>query len=158
MERRIIPKRKAAKESPQTAINRLRRGCRTAQVIVRFVEHHPVDAQHLDLFNGLVALYQWAQVHAHFAGFIFGGMEKLAKIPWVRAFVNWLNPRQHSWNRVILEVLGMGAALAVAEVIGEGAPNRSIILLVLTVFIGIEGAGVLLGYVLFRQFLEIIRS
>ncbi len=44
------------------------------------------------------------------------------------------------------------------EVLGEGAPNRSIILLMLTVFIGIEGAGVLLGYVLFRQFLGIVRS
>jgi hypothetical protein len=81
MERRIIPKRKAAKESPQAAINRLRAGCRTAQVIVRFAEHHAVDARHLDLFSGLVALYPWAQVHAHFAGSIFGGMEKLVRFP-----------------------------------------------------------------------------
>jgi len=118
----------------------------------------PVGESHEDLIDDLVALYRWLQVHAHFAGFLFGGMEKLAKISWARAILHWLNPRQHAWNVVVLAALGMGTALVVAEAIGEGAPNQSIFLLVLTVFIGIEGTGVLQGYVLFKQFLGIMRS
>jgi hypothetical protein len=43
------------------------------------------------------------------------------------------------------------------EMLGEGAPNRSLILLVVTVYIGVEGAGVVLGYALFRHYLEIVR-
>ncbi len=78
--------------------------------------HPPVGESYEDLLDDLVALYQWTQVHAHFAGFIFSGMEKLAKISWVRTFVNWLNPRQHTWNMMILAALGMGTALVVAEV------------------------------------------
>ena len=111
-----------------------------------------------DLLDDLYALYQWMQIHARFAGGLFSWIERLANISWVRAIVNWFNPRKHRWNIVILVALGMGTALVMAEAIGEGAPNRSLIVLVLTVFIGIEGAGVLLGYVLFGQFLGIVRS
>lgn len=128
-----------------------------SSAIVRLV-FPSTDGPYEDLMDDLFALYQWLQVHAHFAGFLFSGMERLAKVSWARAIIHWLNPRKHPWNVVILAALGMGAALVVAEAIGEGAPNQSIILLVVTVFIGIEGAGVLLGYILFRQFLGIVRS
>jgi hypothetical protein len=116
------------------------------------------DAPYEDLFDDLMALYPWLQAHARFAGFLFDGIEKASKISWVRSLINWLNPRKHTWNAVILAALGLGIALVMAEAIGEGAPNQNVILLVLAVFIGIEGAGVLLGYVLFRQFLGITRS
>jgi len=116
------------------------------------------DAPYEDLFDDLVALYHWLQAHARFAAFVFDRTEKLSKISWVHSLINWLNPRKHTWNMVILAALGMGIALVMAEAIGEGVPNQRIILLVLAVFIGIEGAGVLLGYLLFRQFLGITRS
>ena len=84
-------------------------------------------------------------------------MEKFVNIAWMRSLINWLNPRKHAWNFVILVALGMGVAFLTAEAIGEGAPAQNVIPLILAVYIGIEGAGVLLGYVLFRRFLGIFR-
>jgi hypothetical protein len=118
----------------------------------------PAGGQYEDFLDDLFVLYQWLKVHANFAGFLFGWMEKLVNIPWVHALTNWLNPRKHTWNSVILVALGMGIALVMAEAIGEGMPSHSVVLMVLTVFISIEGFGVLLGYVLFKQFLGIFRS
>jgi hypothetical protein len=116
------------------------------------------DRPYEDVLDDFSALYQWLQAHAHFARGLFMWIERFAAIWWVRAVANWLNPRKHTWNLAILAALGMGVALVLAEAIGEGAPDRSRILLVLTVFIGIEGAGVLLGYILFRQYLGIVQS
>jgi hypothetical protein len=48
--------------------------------------------------------------------------------------------------------------LVIVEAIGEGAPDPGAMLMVLTVFIGIEGVGVSLGYALYRRFLGIFRS
>jgi hypothetical protein len=118
----------------------------------------PTGGQYEDLLDDLFALYQWVKVHANFAGFLFGWIEKLASIPWVHALANWLNPRKHPWSSVVLVALGMGVALVAAEAIGEGMPSRSVVLTVLTVFISIEGLGVLLGYFLFKRFLGIFRS
>ena len=53
--------------------------------------------------------------------------------------------------------LGMGIFFIAAETAGEGLPQSRLILLVFGVFIGIESAGVLLGYALFRRFLGIFR-
>jgi hypothetical protein len=111
-----------------------------------------------DVLDGLPALYRWAKVHAHWGGGIFRWMEKLAGVSRVRAAADWFNPRKHTWRFVIPAALGMGIALVLAEAIGEGAPQNSAIPMVLAVFIGLEGAGVLLGYVLFRRFLGIFRS
>jgi hypothetical protein len=118
----------------------------------------PVGEQYEDFLDDLLALYRWLEAQAHDASFLFSQMEKLARISWMRAFINGLNPRQHSWNFVILVALGMGIALVIVEAIGEGAPDPGAMLMVLTVFIGIEGVGVSLGYALYRRFLGIFRS
>jgi hypothetical protein len=110
-----------------------------------------------DLIEDLSALYQWAKAHAGPAGFVFPLIERAVANPPLRAIIRWLDPRQHAWNLVILAGLGMGLVLVTMEMLAEGAPNRSLILLVLAVFMGIEGAGALLGYALFRQYLGIFR-
>jgi len=117
----------------------------------------PAGGPYEDIFDDLFSLYQWIKAHARFPGFLFRGMEKFVNIAWMRSLINWLNPRKHAWNFVILVALGMGTAFLIAEAIEEGAPARNVIPLILAVYIGIEGAGVLLGYVLFRRFLGIFR-
>jgi hypothetical protein len=125
-----------------------------SSVLARFV-FPPFADQGGDLVDDLLAFYHWPGIRARFAGSFCGWMEKLAALPWVRAPIAWLNPRRHPWRAVILVALGLGLALVTAEAIGEGVPNPSVIWLVLTLFITLEGSGVLLGYVLFRQYLGI---
>jgi hypothetical protein len=110
-----------------------------------------------DVLDDLLAHYRWIKAHARPAGFVFDGIEKAAAISPLRRVIQWLNPRQHAWNFVLLAAVGMGIAFLLIETLGEGAPNRNLIMLVAAVFIGIEGAGVLLGYALFRQYLGIFR-
>ncbi len=118
----------------------------------------PGVAPSQDLLDDLSALYQWAKAHSGPAGFVFHWIEKAVAISLLRRAIGWLNPRQHAWNFVVLAAVGLGLAFLLIEILSEGAPNRSLIMLVAAVFIGIEGAGVLLGYALFKQYLGIFRS
>jgi hypothetical protein len=53
----------------------------------------------------------------------------------------------------------MGGSLMLTEALNEGiSTNTNIVMLVLAVFLGIEGAGVILGYLLFAEFLGIFRK
>jgi hypothetical protein len=114
-----------------------------------------------DFLDDLWALYQWFKDHASFAASLFLRLEKavsnLVNMSWGRALTSWLNPRKHPWSIAALLALGMGILLIAAEAIGEGLPQARLILLVFGVFIGVESAGVLLGYALFRRFLGIFR-
>jgi len=121
----------------------------------------PTGEQSKDFLDDLYALYEWVKVHVSFASPILRSGERfslaLANVSWIHGCINWLNPRKHAWNLVILAGLGMGLALLVVETVAEGAPRPSIILMVISVYVGIESAGVLLGYALFRQYLGIIK-
>jgi hypothetical protein len=126
-------------------------------VIVKLI-FPPTGKASEDLLDDLFALYQWLKIQAKFASYIFNLSEKIVYHAWVRAVINWLNPRKHTWNAVLLLGLAIGGALLIVEAIGEGAPDQRIFLLVLSVYVGLECAGVLLGYALFKQYLGIIRS
>ena len=82
---------------------------------------------------------------------------RLQGVPLIKKFQlpRRLNPRRHPWLLVILLALGAGLALLAAEGLGEGLPKPEAMLLVAGVYVGIEGAGVLLGYVLFNRYLGI---
>jgi hypothetical protein len=122
----------------------------------------PCGEQSEDFLDDLYALYEWVKAHANSAGSIFRSGERvslaLAKIAWISGCINWLNLRKHAWNLVILVGLGMGLALFAAEAAAEGAPKASAILMVVSVYTGIETSGVLLGYALFKQYLWIIKA
>jgi len=54
--------------------------------------------------------------------------------------------------------LAMGGSLMLVESLSEGlSTNTNVVLLILAVFLGIEGAGIVLGYFLFAEFLGIFR-
>jgi hypothetical protein len=102
-----------------------------------------------DLIDDLAALYRWLKSHT--SGFIsfFSTCEQILGSSFLRPIVNWLNPRKHAWNGILLFGMFMGLALALAEAIGEGGlglyqVNRFIA--VATAFVGLEGSGVLVGY------------
>jgi hypothetical protein len=110
-----------------------------------------------DLLDDLGAVYIWIRTRTRFAGFLFCGIEAIASNPWFRTIMHWLNPREHHWNLMLLAALGTGLLLIRMESLSEGAPNLAVILLVFGIYVGIEGAGVLLGYVLFNRYLGIFR-
>lgn len=118
-----------------------------------------IDPQYEDLIDDLIAIYYWIKGCADFADDLFKIIEKFAGKSWIRPVFGWLNPRQHAWNLVSLIAITTGVALALVEALGEGVasdPGRAII--VVSVFIGLEGAGILLGYGLLARFLGIYRS
>lgn len=81
------------------------------------------------------------------------------KIHWLQRLFSWLNPRHHKWNLIVLIAFLLGGLLMFAEALNEGvSTNANMILLILAIFIGMEGAGVVLGYILFRKFLGLFRE
>ena len=108
-----------------------------------------------DLLDDIASIYRAAKSRVR----IISVFENLAKIWWLRSFVDWLNPRQHKWNFIVVTALAMGVVLLLAETIHEGvSTSTNVVLLVITVFVGIEGLGVFFGYLLFGEFLEIFRK
>ena len=118
-----------------------------------------LDFTYEDFYDDLAAIYRRTKVRlARFTG-AFEGFEKVATSPPVRRLVDWLNPRRHPWNLVILLALGMGILLAAAEAVGEGLPgNWRLARLVLSLFIIMEAAAVVTGYLLLGNYLGIYRA
>ncbi|HEX9334113.1 MAG TPA: hypothetical protein VF896_19625, partial [Anaerolineales bacterium] len=86
-------------------------------------------------------------------------LENFAKISWLRTLFSWLNPRKHKWNLIVLIALTMGGSLMLVETISEGiSTDTNMVLLLLAIFLGIEGVGIVLGYFLFAEFLGIFRE
>ncbi len=84
--------------------------------------------------------------------------ERADRGSWGLRFTRWLNPRRHRFHLAVLFAIGMGIAVALAEVIGEGLPDELRRAAAVTaIFVGLEGAGVLLGYALFARFLGVFR-
>ena len=107
-----------------------------------------------DLIDDLVSIYHWFKRRFDFGAELFRAIEKLGGIPRVRSILSWLNPRRHPWNIIVLVAIVMGISLAAIEALSEGASsNLNIFVLVASVFIGIESAGLLLGYGLLSGYL-----
>lgn len=115
----------------------------------------PTERRFEDVLDDFASMYQAAKSRIRGVSLL----EKLAEIQLLRSLFERLNPRGHKWNLVLLVALVMGAALLLAEALNEGlSTNMNIALLVIAVFVGIEGLGVILGYQLFGEFLGIFRK
>ena len=108
-----------------------------------------------DVLDDLASIYREIKSRAKF----IAQVERFAKVNWLRNLLRWLNPRRHKWNLVLCIGLVVGISLMLIEAIGEGlASNPSVVLLLFVVFVGIEGAGIIFGYILFSSFLGIFRE
>ena len=109
-----------------------------------------------DFIDDLASIYRWLKGHAGYLSALFTVFEKMRNWSLVSAVIRWLNPRQHPWNSLVLIGIFMGAVLALAEAVGEGGPGPRFAMVV-AVFIGLESAGILLGYALIAQPLGLFR-
>ncbi len=118
-----------------------------------------VDIRFEDSMDDFVAIYRWFKSYAGLAVGLFNLAEKFVNLAWMRALLEWLNPRRHNWNFIVLIAVATGIALASAEAIGEGAsPDFGRFVLVMSVFIFIGGIGVLVGYRLLGKFLGLYQD
>jgi len=113
-----------------------------------------VDSQYGDSMDDFIAVYRWIKSRAGWAVGPFDLVERFINLTWMQTLLTWLDPRKHRWNFSILIAAGTGIALAATEAVGEGvSTDHGIFLLVMSVFIGIGGAGVLVGYGLLGKYL-----
>jgi hypothetical protein len=119
----------------------------------------PSDTQTpVDILDDLVCLYQGLKIRLSKIGFLFHGVEAIARQPLIRMLIRWLNPRRHAWDIILLVALAVGMSLVAAESILEEIPSLQSFLLVLGILVGLEAAGVVLGYVLFNDYLQIFKT
>ncbi len=108
-----------------------------------------------DILDDFAAIYREIRSRIKFIPWL----ENDTKIGWLQRFFSWLNPRRHKWNFIVMIALIVGGSLIVVETFHEGLSSDSnVVLLVFAVFLGIEGAGIFLGYLLFEEFLGIFRK
>ena len=94
-----------------------------------------------DLIDDLTSIYRSARSHTFFLSFIFRWVDHVIDSSNVQRILNWLNPRKHQWNLIVVLALIMGAAILLAEIVSEGAPNSNKLILVTAVYISMEGMG-----------------
>lgn len=86
------------------------------------------------------------------------GTDRIIENPVIRAAGKLLNPRVYPWRGVVLIGVVLGLGLVLIEAVGEGAPAPlSRLSLVLSVFVGLEGSGVVLGYALLGRTMSLFR-
>lgn len=111
-----------------------------------------------DLIDDFAAVYQWLRAHSGFLVVVFIVLEKMSNTSFVRLVVNWLNPRKHPWNVCILLGILIGGILVLAETLGGGGPQHlGQLLLIVSIFIGLECVGVVLSYALLARPLGLFR-
>lgn len=111
-----------------------------------------------DLLDDLAAIFQSVLPHSTHVEWVNLRIKKLAALSLVLWVIHWLNPRRYPWRLVVLTSAAMGLLLLLAETMAEGiAPDPGKALLVMGVYIGMEGLGVALGYFLFGTYLGIYR-
>jgi hypothetical protein len=129
-------------------------------IIVRnlaFLILPPEDNSGSDLISVLNAFYSGVKSRITFLKPFFAFIEKGLKRRKAKTLIDWLNPRKHRWNLVILIIVFSGSALAFFEGSGEGwigFTKKS--LLLYSVYLGGETAIVLLFYGLFGSYLGMV--
>jgi len=112
-----------------------------------------------DSIDDFVSVYLWFK--AHIGPFVVccNLLEKIFGWPFLYPVRDWLNPRKHIWNIVILIGIVLGIGLALAEAFGEGGGIHQIgrFALIASIFIGLECVGVLLGYLLLAKPIGLFR-
>jgi hypothetical protein len=113
-----------------------------------------------DFIDDLAALYRWLKAHIGRFSMFFTTCEKILGSSFLRPILNWLNPRKHPWNAILLLGISLGLLLALAEGLGEGGlephqVNRFIA--VATLFVGLEASGILVGYAFLAKPLGLFR-
>jgi hypothetical protein len=114
-----------------------------------------VEMEFEDVLDDFAAIYKYIKSRI---GLAFQ-LEKLINAKILHRFADWLNPRSHKGNFIMLIALAMGGSLMLVETLSEGiSTDTNVVLLVLGVFLGLEGVGIVLGYCLFAEFLGIFRK
>jgi|SRR5215467_2207071 len=112
-----------------------------------------------DFLDDLASVYRWLKAHIGHLVVLCTFFEKMLGLPFVCPILSWLNPRNHSWNFMILIAIVLGVVLALAETIGEGSSHQiGRLAIVVAVFISLEASGVLLGYALLAKPLGLFRQ
>ncbi len=112
-----------------------------------------------DVFDDVSAIIkEWGKHIQILDGTVHWILKAIAQKP-MKGILGWINPRRHRWNLAIITAAGLGLMLVLVEALSEGVPTTlERMLLVGGVYIGLGGAGVMLGYVLFGRYLGIFRS
>ncbi len=109
-----------------------------------------------DFIDDLASIYHWLKAHSGHFSVLLNPLEKLLASSFLRPIFSWLNPRKHPWNGILLFGVCIGVVLALAEAMGEGGLGPHFVLLA-TIFVSLEGAGVLLGYIFLAKPLGLFR-
>ena len=126
-----------------------------------------VEASFEDIIDDMTAVYRWFAAHikpsedsSEDSLLVFGDLfEKLLAFSAIRAVLRLLNPRRHPWNLPIVPGIFLGIILFLAEMAGGGSPaSLARLSMVAAIFIGVESAGILLGYAMFAKPLGLFRQ
>jgi len=118
-----------------------------------------IDIHIEDFLDDIAGVDRALKAKGKTASRILDGIANIFAKPPLAGLVRTFNPRKHVWRFAVLVALVAGVLLALFESLRESTLfNSGRFAVIVAVFIGIEGAGVLLGHVLFTRYLGIFRQ
>jgi len=111
----------------------------------------PREAPDEDFIDDLAALYHWFKTRLGPLSLVLAPFEKAFGSPLLHPIVNWVNPRKNRWYGIALIGILIGVALA----LGETHLHPRIVLI--EVFAGVSGVGIVIGYAFFVKPLALAR-
>jgi hypothetical protein len=106
--------------------------------------HHRPAA--FDLVDDVIAVWEAIKSATPRLAPVYTALDWLQRARWPHCFALWINPRQFRWRLPLLSGAIFGLALVTAEFCSEGLPHLALVLPIITIFIGLETASVLMGY------------
>jgi hypothetical protein len=117
------------------------------------------ELKFIDMIDILSDLYSLTKNKIKLANYFFNKIEMLIRTLKLKSTINWLNPRKHRWNIIIIFGILVGVLFAFNEGIGEnwiGYGNRAILLF--SIFVGGELIIIFMFYLLFSNYLGLFHK
>jgi hypothetical protein len=113
---------------------------------------------HSDSLDDVASVYSGLRGASSSFSLMYDVLEAVLDSRFIRAVAGVLNPRRHRWNLMVATAMLIGAALIIAELRepGSAIPTSRVFLLI-AVYVGLETAGVALGYSLLSKPLRLFR-
>ena len=112
-----------------------------------------------DAIDDIAAVVSGTANRFKFFEFNFFRLHKLWRTFFLKRIINLLNPRLHKWNPAIIAAFLAAVIMTLNQTLGEKVyPGSAHFIIIVIIFMSFETGAVLLGYLLFADYLGIFRK
>lgn len=126
--------------------------------VLAFTTLRHADKPPHDLVDEVIAVCESIKRHLPRFAPLYNALDRFQRARVLASIAKWINPRRFRWRLCMLSGATLGLLAVMMEFLSEHAPAPARAILLITIFVVIEGAGVTLAYAMFGQPLYLFRN